>query len=357
MAPRTRKLLVAVLLVLGIFLLIGWQTGAFESKIPASTPPLPSTPELAGNVVPVERLDVPMTEEAVGTVQSRHKVDITPRIQAVIEKILVSAGDHVKQGDLLVVLDKRDLEANVGQAEQALKAAEANYRQAVTDHARNMELLQRQVISPQEADNSRLRVEVTSATVGQARRAYEQAKVALSYAEITAPVSGIVTDKYQNTGEMAMPGKPILSLYDPSLVRLEVPVREALVRFLKVRDEVTVRLGADDLLTTGILDEIVPQADVASRSVLVKVLIPNVGSLYTGMFGRLIIPTGTERILAVPARAIERVGQLEYVLVPTSHGPERRFVQTGRRFGDKVEVLSGVTDKDRVLIPAEGSKE
>jgi RND family efflux transporter MFP subunit len=292
-----------------------------------------------------------MVEEAVGTVQSRHKVDITPRIQAVIEEILVNAGDKVRQGDLLVKLDKRDLEANVGQAEQALKAAEANYRQAVTDHQRNMELLQRGVISPQEADNSRLRVEVTSATVGQARRALEQAKVALSYAEIRSPVSGIVTDKLQNAGDMAMPGRPILQLYDPTLVRLEAPVREALVRFIKVGDQLPVKIGSEERMTTGVVDEIVPQADVASRSVLVKVLIPNVTDLYSGMFGRLCIPTGTEQVLVVPVQAVERVGQLEYVLVPTAHGPERRFVQTGRRLGDLVEILSGVSENDSVLIP------
>lgn len=346
-----KRMLSALLAVGAIVVLIVWQTGGFETKIVAETPPLPKTEHLAGNVVRATRITVPIIEEAVGTIQSRHKVDIMPRIQAVIEEIRANAGDRVRQGDLLVRLDRRDLEANVGQAEQALKAAEANYRQALTDHQRNVELLQRGVISPQEADNSRLRVEVTSATVGQARRALEQARVALSYAEIRSPVSGIVTDKLQNAGDLAMPGRPILQLYDPSLVRLEGPVREALVRYIKVGDQLLVKLGTEETLTTGIVDEIVPQADVASRSVLVKVLIPNVTDLYTGMFGRLLIPTGTERVLVVPTQAIERVGQLEYVLTPTASGPERRFVQTGRRFGDKIEVLAGISENEPVLIP------
>lgn len=346
-----KRLIASIISVLMILLLITWQTGGFESKIKAETPPLPKTPELPGDVQRAVKIRVPMIEEAVGTIQSRHKVDITPRIQAVIEEIRVNAGDRVRQGDLLVRLDKRDLEANVGQAEQALKAAEANYRQAVTDHQRNLELLQRGVISPQEADNSRLRVEVTSATVGQTRRALEQAKVALSYAEIHSPVSGIVTDKLQNVGDLAMPGRPILQLYDPSLVRLEAPVREALVRFIKVGDVLDVKLGTDERLTTGIVDEIVPQADVASRSVLVKVLVPNATDLYSGMFGRLLIPTGEEEVLLVPEKAIERVGQLEYVLTPTAHGPERRFVQTGRKFGERVEILSGISENEPVLIP------
>ncbi len=345
-----KKLLGAIILTALTVLLILWQTGSFEAKIPPKTPPIPRNPDLSGNVVKAERVEVPLVEEAVGTIQSRHKVDITPRIQAVIEEIRVNAGDRVREGDLLVVLDKRDLEAALGQAEQALKAAEANYRQALTDHQRNVELLQRGVVSPQEADNSRLRVEVTSATVGQARRALEQARVALSYAEIHSPVSGIVTDKLQNVGDLAMPGRPILQLYDPSLVRLEAPVREALVRRIKVGDSLAVKLGSEEIRTTGTVDEIVPQADVASRSVMVRVLVPNVTDLYSGMFGRLVIPTGTESVLLVPAQAIQRVGQLEYVLAPTAHGPERRFVQTGRRFGDKVEILSGLAEGEPVLI-------
>lgn len=340
-----------LLVTLSIVLLITWQTGGFETKIAAETPALPTTPPLAGNVAKAEKIRVPMVEEAVGTIQSRHKVDVTPRIQAVIEEIRVNAGDRVKEGDLLVRLDKRELEANVGLAEQSLKAAEANYRQAVTDHQRNLELLQRGVISPQEADNSRLRVEVTSATVGQARRALDQAKVALSYAEIHSPVTGIVTDKLQNAGDLAMPGRPIVQLYDPSLVRLEAPVREALVRRIKVGDHLVVKLGTDERLTTGMVDEIVPQADVASRSVLVKVLVPNAHDLYTGMFGRLLIPTGEEEVLVVPKHAVQRVGQLEYVLTPTSHGPERRFVQTGRHFGESVEILTGISPGEAVIIP------
>ncbi len=159
-----------------------------------------------------------------------------------------------------------------------------------------------------------------------------------------------MTDKLQNVGDLAMPGRPILQLYDPSLVRLEAPVREALVRRIKVGDSLAVKLGSEEIRTTGTVDEIVPQADVASRSVMVRVLVPNVTDLYSGMFGRLVIPTGTESVLLVPAQAIQRVGQLEYVLAPTAHGPERRFVQTGRRFGDKVEILSGLAEGEPVLI-------
>jgi multidrug efflux pump subunit AcrA (membrane-fusion protein) len=123
-----KRLLGFLIVTAVIVVLIMWQTGGFEAKIKAETPPLPTNPPISGNAEKAKKITVPIVEEAVGTIQSRHKVDVTPRIQAVIEEIRVNAGDRVKQGDLLVRLDKRDLEANVGLAEQALKAAEANYR-------------------------------------------------------------------------------------------------------------------------------------------------------------------------------------------------------------------------------------
>lgn len=343
--------MIAVALTVALVLFIFWQMGGFESRIPPGEAGYAASTAPAGRTARAREITIPLVEEAVGTIQSRHKVDISPQIQATINEILVNAGETAHQGDVLVRLDRRDLDARTGQAEQAVQAADANHKQAATDFSRTRELLARGVVSAQEADNARLKVEVTSATVGEARRGLEQARVALSYAEIRSPVSGVVTDKFQNAGDMGMPGRPILSLYDPSLVRLEAPVREAVVRHLKNGDPVKVRLGSEDVATTGIVDEIVPQADVASRSVLVKVLVPNAASLYSGMFGRLLVETGAENVLVVPAEAVEQVGQLEYLLIPSPTGAERRFVQTGRRFGGDVEVLAGLSRDEQIILP------
>ncbi len=340
-------LFLAVLAGLGVFIV--WQTGGFVPKIkpPAGGPAVPDG--LPGPALPVRRIQVPLIEQAVGTVQSRHRVDVSPQIQSTILEIKVNAGERVAGGALLARLDPRDLDSRVGQAEQAVQGAEAANTQAQADYARARELLRAGVMSPQEGGSARTRAEVTSATLGEARRALEQARVARSYAEIRSPVAGVVVEKHQQSGDMAQPGKPIVSLYDPTLVRLEAPVRETAVRGLRVGDSIEVRLGTEDRATTGVIDEIVPQADVATRSILVKVLIPNVADLYSGMYGRLLIRTGTESVLVVPAYAVRRVGQLEFVR--DGEAGQQRFVQTGRAFGDDLEVLSGLDAGGSVLRP------
>lgn len=332
----------------GILLLVLWQTGWFQPKIPAGAPSPRMDTAPHGRTVPVERIAVPLVEEAVGSVQSRHRVDISPRIQATILQIAVNAGTKVNAGDLLVRLDPRDLDAKVGQAEQAVNAATANLKQAQSDFQRTKELVARQVASVQEGENARLRLDVTSASLGEARRALEQARVARSYAEIRAPVTAVVIEKNQNAGDMAIPGQPILQLFDPKILRLEAPVRETVARRLRVGDVLDVRLGTDETLTTGLVDEIVPQADPVSRSFLVKVLVPSAENLYAGMYGRLLIRTGSEDVTVIPQQTVERVGQLEYVTAVTSQGAERRFVQTGRKLGGKVEVLAGLAPGEDV---------
>lgn len=336
-----------------IWLLIAHQTGRFSQKVKAIETPLQHTAETApSKSVLVKAINVPRVEEAVGSVQSRHRVDISPQIQASILEIPVNAGDRVEAGDLLVRLDPRDLQAKVGQAEQALTAAMANLRQANSDYVRTRELLERKVASIQEGENARLRLEVTSATLGEATRALEIAKVALSHADMKSPVAGVVIDKRQNAGDMAIPGRPMLSIYDPSILRLEAPIRETLATQLHVGQNVRVRIGANRELTTGTVDEIVPQAEVASRTFLVKVLLPPATNLFAGMYGRVLIDTGMDRIHVIPAAAVKRIGQLEFVIVEDSNGaPDRRFIQTGRTFGADLEVLAGLTEGERVRIP------
>jgi membrane fusion protein, multidrug efflux system len=349
------KLVLIAAAAAGIWLLISYQTGGFSEKItadPRAVGPESVDVDTTGTVV-VESISVPQVEEAVGTIQSRHRVDISPQIQATIMEVAVNAGDRVNPGGVLVRLDPRDLDAKVGQAEQAVTAATANLRQATADYNRTRELVERKVASVQEGENARLRLDVTSASLGEARRALEQARVGRSYAEMKSPVAGVVIDKRQNAGDTAVPGQPILSVYDPAILRLEAPVRETLATQLRIGETVRVRIGAERQETSGTVDEIVPQAEAATRTFLVKVLIPPAQNLYAGMYGRVLVDTGTEQVNVIPSAAVHRIGQLEYATALDASGkPERRFVQTGRTFGDRVEVLAGLSAGERVRTSA-----
>jgi membrane fusion protein, multidrug efflux system len=176
--------------------------------------------------------------------------------------------------------------------------------------------------------------------------------VQLSYAEIRSPVSGRVVDRLADPGDTAVPGKPLLSVYDPNALRIEVPVRESLAITLKIDEALQVRVGARENLLTGTVDEIVPQAETGSRTFLVKVGLPAEPEIYAGMFGRIYLPAGERKRLTMPEAAAVQIGQLTFVdvLGPDRH-VSRRLVTLGRPAGEgRVEVLSGLDRGDEVLL-------
>ena len=176
----------------------------------------------------------------------------------------------------------------------------------------------------------------------------------LEYAVIRSPVTGYVVEKHMEVGDMAAPGRPALTVQEEGSLRLEAAVREGLAGRLLLGDSLRVRIDALEMELSGTLEEKVPAADPRSRSFLVKVSLPQQPGLRSGMFGRLFIPTGSATPLTVPSRAIESIGQIQQVWV-LSEGdvPQRRYVRTGRTYADRVEILSGLQQGERVVVPAD----
>jgi RND family efflux transporter MFP subunit len=213
-------------------------------------------------------------------------------------------------------------------------------------------------ISRQQLDQYSYQYEAAKAKLSGAEEALAESNVLLSYTTIRAPKAGTIVERFAEPGSVAQPGKPLLELYDPTSLRLEVPVMENLAIKLKEGDELTVKIAALDEEFIATVDEIVPQAEAASRSFMVKVKLPPSAELFEGMYGRLMIPAGERLHLCLNAEAIERIGQLEFVYVVDSNGknPERRYIKTGR-FGraGRVEVLSGLEADENVLVKARGA--
>jgi hypothetical protein len=171
-----------------------------------------------------------------------------------------------------------------------------------------------------------------------------------------------VIDRLAEPGDTAVPGRPLLRIYDPTLLRVEAPVRESLAVRLRVGDTLRVDVPALDAPVDGRIDEIVPFAERGARTLLVKVSLPRTDArLFAGMFARVAIPSDERRRLLVPKAAIERVGQLEFATVVSETGEiERRLVTTGERSETgSVEVLSGLQRGEQVQLPtaADGVEE
>jgi len=346
-----------VVLGLGVVVaVIGWLAGVMDEKIEpgehqvAVRRPDPNKHEF----YEVKEVTKQYVAEAVGTLKSAKRTEISARVLAPIDRILAGAGQMVRAGDKLIELDRRALKTQLSQVQASLVAAEAALRRAEGDYRRDLQLHEKKVISRADMDRSTANVEVSRAQLSHAQQAVSEAEVMLSYTTITAPKAGMIVDRLAEQGDMARPGEPLLILYDPATLRLEVPVMENLAIKLKAGDELVVQIDAlDNRQVKAVIDEIVPQAEAASRSFLVKVKLPPSEDLFEGMFGRLLIPVGTRRHLCLHTAAIQTIGQLQFVdvLDPEDGTLQRRFIRVGR-YGDPDhrEVLSGLKAGERVLL-------
>jgi multidrug efflux pump subunit AcrA (membrane-fusion protein) len=151
---------------------------------------------------------------------------------------------------------------------------------------------------------------------------------------------------------MMTPGQIVATLFDPLQMQLIASVRESLAHRLNVGQPIDVQIESFNKQCLGTISEIVPEAESSSRAFQVKVTGPCPEGVYSGMFGRILIPLDEEQILVIPRQAVQSVGQLELVNVATQSAVRRRAVRLGRTIGQDVEVLSGLREGEQVQVPA-----
>ncbi|MHB1559488.1 MAG: efflux RND transporter periplasmic adaptor subunit [Isosphaeraceae bacterium] len=360
-ARRIGMLVLALAFTAGIVALMLMLSGRFEAKVPgpstgAGTATAPaSTPagsRPAGDrpTVEVRLVRQPRRETAVGTIRAVAEAIVASKILARVEDVKVTAGQVVKQGDVLIRLDDADLRARLEQAKAAVAAAQARFEQAELDLTRARNLRAREAVTQGELDRASTAWRTAKADLEGARRAEDEAKILEAYATIRAPISGRIVDKRVNVGDTVNPGQPLVTMYDPSHMQLIATVRESLALRLKVGQSVPARLDTIDYDCLATIREIVPEAQAESRSFQVKVTGPCPPGVYSGMFGRIFIPLDDEEVLVVPDAAVRRVGQLEEVDVVVDGRLDRRVVQLGRESDEGREVLSGLKAGERVAL-------
>ncbi len=322
----------------------------------------------------------PNIYEATGTVRARTSAVISSRAMGAVREVRVSAGDHVREGQLLIVLDSRDLDAACRQAEaahaearsavpeadNAVAGAKASLVLAQATYKRMKDLFDKDSISNQEFDEATARLKLAEtgyhmavarraqldSKIAQAAQALASAEVARSYAQIAAPFAGTVTAKSVDPGVLAAPGTPLVTIEREGAYRLEATVEEAKLSLIRTGQPVTVALDAIARPIEGSVSEIVPAIDAASRSFTVKINLPAIAQLRSGLFGRARFTFGARQALAVPAAAVSEHGQLASVFVADGGRARSRFVTLGQRAQDSVEILSGLSPGEQVIFPA-----
>ena len=351
-----RGILTGLIFLVVVVLLMVWLAGGFHRKIDrsssqshaASSPTIELPTDAA--TAQVRLMQVPRVEQAVGTVRAVHESAVAAKLLAKIMEVNITAGQAVSKGDVLVRLDDEDLAARVEQAQSSASGARSARDQAKIEYDRIKQLIEQAAASKIEWDRVQSALKTAEAELQRAEQAVNESKTVLGYATIRAPIDGVVIDKRVEVGDTATPGQILLTLYDPTRMQLVASVRESLTRRLQVGQTIGVSIETIGHTCEGRVSEIVPEAEAASRTFLVKVTGPCPPGVYTGMFGRLLIPLDDEFVLVIPRSAVEQVGQLELVKVVEDNRLRRRAVKLGRLFGDEVEVLSGLREGERVTV-------
>jgi membrane fusion protein (multidrug efflux system) len=322
-----------------LVILVLWTAGIFRSRIAGDdtvmrTPP--PVPPQAPIVVASNQL-LRSSVELAGTVSSQRTIHLSARLSAYVKEVTSSAGQRVEPGQRLMSLDDRDLQQQLNSAQAALAQADAQHTRTRTLHSKG-------AATDQQLEHSESAFKNATSQVARIR-------VMLSYTTITSPIAGIVTDRRIEVGDLAAPGQLLLAVYDPTTMRIEVPVPARLVPLFKSGKSVTVRLDHPHMELSGTVSEIVSEIDASTRTRLVKVSIATEGqALLPGTYGYVRIYGDEEAALLLPAAAIARAGQLEFVTLDQAGQAVRRLVKTIPHQSGAVQILSGIAAGDRVVI-------
>ena len=276
-------------------------------------------------------------EEVMGTVRSRFRAVIEAKVTGRIERFEAVPGRKVESGAVLVELDVREIRARLEQAKAVLEQAEKDYQRV--EGLFGQEAVTKAEV---EAAESRRRV---------ARAGVVESEAMLGYARITAPFAGVVTRKLADVGDLAVPGRPLLELEDPNVLRFEADVPAALVELVRLGEELGIRVAGagTDVPLTGRVSEIEPSADPVSRTFRVRLDLPLETAVRGGSFGRMLLPLAPVAVTTVPTNAISMKGQMELAWVVVDGRVRLRIVKTGKRLGADWEILSGL-EKGEVVV-------
>ena len=298
--------------------------------------PGPSAPPMAVQVAAVAVQPLWDEEEVVGNVEAAQRAVLSAKVTGVIEAINVAPGARVTRGQVLASIDAREIKAR-------LDSALAAQDQAQKDYARIERLLKSGSSTRQEFDAATTRLRTSDAALVEAR-------TMLQYTEISAPFDGVVTRKLVEVGDLATPGKPLLEMENSSLLRFECEIPEALVDRVSMGAELPVTIDAAGATLTGKVSEIAPSASAGSRTFLVKLDLPPAEKLRAGQFGRVRVPVRERPAVLVAEGAVVRRGQIESVFVAEEGVARLRLVKTGRKMNGQVEVLSGLSGGESVVV-------
>ncbi|HYL03763.1 MAG TPA: efflux RND transporter periplasmic adaptor subunit [Steroidobacteraceae bacterium] len=315
----------------------------------ARAPPAPSAPPpLATVAVQAER--TPLERRLDGVIEAVNQGTVAAQTSGRVAAILYDVNDFVPAGAVIIRLRSTEQHAGLAQAEAALSEATARETEAQTRYRRLADMYERKVVPKATLDEATANREAAVARLAAARAGLTSAREGVAYTEIRAPYAGVVTRRLVQVGESVGPGTPLMSGLSLQFLRVTVDVPQSIVDQVRRIRQAAVYIGERRIEATHVT--IFPEASAPSSTFRARLELPeNATDLYPGMFVKVGFVTGTAQRLLVPAAALVERSEVAAVYVVDQHGrAAMRQVRPGDRFGDRIEILSGLVPGEHVAL-------
>ena len=296
--------------------------------------------------------DAPDTVSAEGVVEAVRQSTLAAQIAGQIVELRVKVGDSVKSGQVLLRIDARAAEQVVSGSQSQLAEAQAGLANAQRTFERNKQLFEQNFISKAGLDKAELDYKAAQARVGALQASAGQASTAQTFTTITAPYAGVVAATSIEVGDMATPGRPLVTVFDPASMRVIATLSQSSLRAVKLQLPVQVEVPAVGRRLTAKQVTLVPLADSRTHTTKLRLELADSAGLLPGQFARAYFATGVARKLLIPEDAVLRRSEVTAVYVQGAGGQAQlRQIRVGEASGDgTIEVLAGLREGERIAL-------
>lgn len=293
---------------------------------------------------------------AEGVVEAVRSATLAAQTQGRILEMKVDAGDRVRAGEVVVRIDSSEAAQAVAGAVAQVEQARAGAINARAQYERTRGLFEQKFVSQAALDQAEAQLRAAEAALRAAEAGRGQASVARGFASLAAPMDGVVARRDAQPGEMAQPGRALLTIYDPTAMRVVADLPQSRLGALRAAS-ISARVEFPDSgrWVDAASIELIPTADPRTHTVQARVALPSgTAGVLPGMFARVHFATGEQSRIGVPPEAVVRRGEITGVYV---QDPQRGFVLRQVRLGEmladgRIEVLVGLSPDESVAIDA-----
>ena len=284
-----------------------------------------------------------------GTVEAVHQATVSAQTAGRIAQVAYDVDDFVEAGEVLVRFTDVEQSTALRQAEAQLAEAKARRTEAEEEYRRAQNLVERKLGSQRDLDSALAGRDSAIARVAAAESAVEAARQQLDYTVVKAPYPGIVTERHVEVGESVSPGQPLMSGLSLDRLRIVTELPQS------VAGEVRKNPHAALISVNGRVEAsqitLFPIADPVTNTFTVRLDLPDGQfGLYPGMFVKVAFQIGEAERLLIPSKAVLHRSEVTAVYVVGPEGVRLRQIRTGQVFGDRTEVLAGLSEGENVAL-------